>query len=280
MGNFLRRRFRLLLGLLLLMLLGYGVLSYFVLPKFWRHHFEHQPSLAVIPKVTHTQEGVPGDPLNVGLVGSEEELKGAMAAAGWQSAQPIQLRSVAGVIGSVLLHRPDPKAPVSNLYLWGRKQDLAFEKEVGPTLKKRHHVRFWQVHDMEVDSRPFWVGAATFDQGLRFSHWTGQILHRIAPDIDAERDLIFESLEKAGQLSQEYRISGLGPTLKGSNGEGDWYFTDGDMQVGVIMPGNVLNKESPKIFSQPALFKTKNDLWVGIKYFLNAMNRFLPKGDS
>jgi hypothetical protein len=42
----------------------------------------------------------------------------------------------------MVFKRPDDEAPVSTLYLFGRKEDLAFEKPVGGSPKERHHVRF------------------------------------------------------------------------------------------------------------------------------------------
>ena len=57
----------------------------------------------------------------------------------------------------MLLDRPDPDAPVSPLYLFGRKQDLAFEQEVGRSADRRHHVRWWLTDQTEA-GRPFWLG--------------------------------------------------------------------------------------------------------------------------
>jgi hypothetical protein len=70
------------------------------------------------------------------------------------------------------------------------------------------------------------------------SHTTGQITHHIGPDIDAERDHLIASLAAAGQLEIEYAVSGVEPTLDGRNGGGDRYYTDGELDVGVLTPGN------------------------------------------
>src|ERR1700726_2556606 len=58
-------------------LIGYLVLAYVVLPALWKHH-EHEPGLAALPMVTRTGSGIPGDALNVGLVGSKEDVLRAM----------------------------------------------------------------------------------------------------------------------------------------------------------------------------------------------------------
>ena len=104
---------------------AYGLLAYVILPAAWTHH-EHQPGLAARPMVTQTGQGIRGDPVNVGLVGSREDVIHAMRAAGWYPADPITLRSSIEIIGSVMLDRPYKDAPVSNLYYDGRREDFAF----------------------------------------------------------------------------------------------------------------------------------------------------------
>src|ERR1700723_4188072 len=69
----------------------YFLLAYVVLPALWKHH-EHEPGLASLPMVTRTGTGIPGDPLNVGLVGSREDILHAMDAAGWFPAAPLAFR--------------------------------------------------------------------------------------------------------------------------------------------------------------------------------------------
>lgn len=219
------------LGLLFLMCGFYAFTAYWVLPRIWRRHYRRQPEISGTPKVTHTRDGIPGDPLNVGLVGTEEEVVRAMLKAGWLPADPASFQTVLGIVKSVLLHHPDPTAPVSNLYIGERKQDLAFEKPEGVDVKKRHHVRFWQAPGHEVEGRTLWIGAATFDRSYRISLYTGQILHRIDPEVDAERDKLVSDLSDAGMVEKVFQVTGLGVTLKGRNGEGDWYYTDGQIVI-------------------------------------------------
>ena len=94
--------------------------------------------------------------------------------------RPTSLRIAADTV----LRRPDDDAPVSNLFLFSRKQDLAFEQPVGDSPRQRHHVRFWR-WDKLYEDRTAWIGAATFDQSVGLSHTTGQVTHHIAPDVDA-----------------------------------------------------------------------------------------------
>ncbi len=122
---------------------AYVVLAYILAPLFWRH-FEHQPRLAEMEAVTRTALGLPGDAINVGLEGSEDDVLFAINAAGWKPADPVTLSSSLRIVGSVLFDRPYQEAPVSPLFYENRKQDLTFEKPSGKSAAKRHHVRFWR----------------------------------------------------------------------------------------------------------------------------------------
>ena len=214
---------------LLLCLAVYAGFAYWLTPFFWKH-FEHQRAIADLPMTTFTSLGIPGDPLNVGLEGSQEDVVCSMNAAGWSPADPVTFASSLKIIGSVLFNRPYPQAPVSNLFYEGRREDLAFEKASGRSPDTRHHVRFWKVTERGDNDRPVWLGAATFDRGIGVSHYTGQVTHHIAPDIDAERDLLSADLAGAGKVEDIYETSGIGPTLNGRNGGGDRYYTDGEIE--------------------------------------------------
>jgi hypothetical protein len=258
-----------LLWILVFLLAAYGIVAYLVVPRVWRH-YEHRPSLQNEPQYTRTGAGIQGDPLNVALFGTEAELDKAFALAGFQRAAALGLRSDLRIGESVILDRPDPTAPVSDLFLWGRRQDLAFEQEVGHSADQRHHARFWKSKQVEDDGRPLWLGSATFDHGVGVSHRTGQITHHIAPDIDAERDHVMASLTKASQLVSRYEVSGIGPTLDGRNGGGDRYFTDGEMAVGVVSPGNVVQKNPPEVLPSPPATVVKDWFFDNLKPLLNS----------
>lgn len=243
---------------------AYWLLAYVTLPALWTHH-EHQPGMAGRPMTTVTAQGIPGDPLNVGLVGSKSEIVAALELGGWLPADATTLKSSARIAESVLLHRPDPEAPVSNLFYDGRRQDLAFEKSVGGSADRRHHVRFWLVLKAGAEGRPFWLGSATFDRGVGVSHYTGQITHHIDADVDAERDFLIKSLDDVHVLQRIYQIAGVGPTLMGRNGGGDRYFTDGEITVGVVRPDAAAAMTPAEVLPSPGAVEVKNTIWHEIK---------------
>jgi LssY C-terminus len=216
------------------LILAYVAVAYLVLPMFWIGYTRHHPALDDIPGITHTADGIPGDPLNVALIGTESDLKKIMLAAQWYPADPLTLRSRLEIATAAVFEHPYDDAPVSNLYLWGRKEDLAFEQPVGNDPRQRHHVRFWRSDKSDPDGRPVWVGAAIFDQRVGLSYTTGQITHHTAPDIDVERDTLFSDLQHTGELSEVFFIDGFHQVRQGRNGGGDPWFTDGRLEVGVI----------------------------------------------
>src|SRR5450631_2687575 len=238
--------------------------AYVVLPVLWTHH-EHEPGLASMPMVTRTSTGIPGDALNVGFVGSKEDVLRAMHASGWSPADPITLRTSIEIIGSVVLDRPYHDAPVSPLYYEGKKEWLAFEKPDGRSADKRHHVPMWLVLETGMDGRPVWFGSITFDRGVGLSHDTGQVTHHIGPDIDAERDLLMQDLREAGMVQTLFQISGTGPTLLGRNGEGDPYYTDGEIDMASLVVDGVRRTEPPEILPPPPLIALKDRIWHGVR---------------
>ena len=258
-----RSRLERVLLLSLLVVIAYTLLAYLILPLFWTH-YEHQKGLANLPMVTRTAQGIPGDPMNVGLIGDARDVVCAMHQAGWYPADPITLRSSIEIVGSVLLDRPYRDAPVSNLYYLGRREDLAFEKPIGLSADRRNHVRFWKVLAEGEEKRPVWLGAATEDRGVGVSKYTAAVTHHISPDLDAERAVLTNDLETAGMVDAKYQVTGIGPTLAGRNGGGDLYYTDGEIWVLRLVEA-CKKRDGPAVtIPSPAATEMKGQIWHAI----------------
>ncbi len=258
-----------------LFLVVWATSAYVVLPAIWTHH-EHQPGLATKPMLTFTAQGIHGDPINIGLVGSKAEVIRAMTAAGWHPADAITLLSSFKIGESVMLSRAYPAAPISNLYYEGKPQALGFERAQGRSARRRHHVRFWLSLASGAEGRPVWLGAASFDRGVGLSHYTLQITHRVAPDLDAERNLVIADLTKAHLLRTIYRVAGIGPTAAATNGGGDPYFTDGDVTIGVLTSGDVPRLGDPERLADPAPVAAKNRAWQQILAIARRLHLIRP----
>lgn len=227
--------------------------AYVLIPgiiRVWRifRPAEHLPLYCVTP------DGFASDPLNIGLVGTRMEVIQAMEKAGWHLADPHRLRSLVRQGLSTVYGWHYPNAPVSNLYLFGRKQDLAFEIPVHSSQASRHHVRFWATtydpqkpldskimqwqdrrRHVENDSL-MWVGAASLDIGINYIKHNLQITHNIDPDTNKERDLIVKHLRSKKLIKKQENIK-LGEPYKVMNRvlRGSLH-TDGEMAVITLPP--------------------------------------------
>jgi len=216
----------------LMILPSYALLAYVLLPASWSQLQKRLPRLET--GISYTAEGIPGDPLNIALVGTREEVVQAMRAAGWVAADRISLLSGWRDAHSVLFNRSYPAAPVSTHYLDNRPQDLAFEQQVGRSPRQRHHVRFWRVDEPAGSGRPLWIGAATYDATLGVSRFTGEVMHHIDPEVDREREHLLADLRTGGAVESVVRAENFRPAGQGQNGGGDPYRTDGALAIAVL----------------------------------------------
>jgi hypothetical protein len=208
----------------------WAAVAYLVAPDVWKYYLDRTKPLPDVDRVTHTSDGHPGDPVNIALVGSEELVIKSMHAAGWLPADPITVASSVRIAVDTVLRKSDDTAPVSPLYLFGRKQDLAFEQPVPGGPAHRHHVRFWR-WDQLRDDQPVWFGSATYDERAGLSYTTGQITHHIGPDVDSERDRIAAELLRLRWSGGVEWIDGFHRQHEGRNGGGDLWRTDGRLAV-------------------------------------------------
>ncbi|MGE0500091.1 MAG: LssY C-terminal domain-containing protein [Rhizobiaceae bacterium] len=217
------------------LLLVYLIAAYGIAPLVWEDYEARLP-LDGREMVTRTPSGIPGDPVNIGFVASRAELLRAFAESAWNPADPVTLASAVEIGLSVALDRPYKDAPISALVFDGRTQDLALEKQDGPSADRRRHVRLWRISGASAEGRDFWLGSASYDRGVGISHTTGEVTHHIAPDVDAERDYVAANIAKNASVEATVTIPGVGPTWEGRNGGGDLYFTDGNAVVVFLAP--------------------------------------------
>ncbi|MWB98574.1 LssY C-terminal domain-containing protein [Agromyces seonyuensis] len=216
----------------LFFLVFWVLLAYLVLPRFHRILTTLYVPDYFIGR-TRTSDGLLGDPVNLAMDGTEAQLRAALAEAGWTPADDVTLASSLRIIGSTLSRRSYDEAPVSPLYLFGRKQDFAYQQEVAGNPAKRHHVRFWRTPpDWRLPGgvRVDWLAAGTFDRAVGFSLFTLQITHKIDADTDVERDHIVRTLDAVPGTTVRV-IEGFASGYHARNGGGDTIRTDGDLPI-------------------------------------------------
>ncbi len=229
-------------------LLTYALGAYVLVPAIIRLFRILRPPKHV-PLYCVTPDGFASDPINVGIIATRRQLVKAMEQAGWHVADPHRWRYLVRHALSVTYGWSYPNAPVSGLYFFGRKQDIAFQIPVDNTQGGRHHVRFWATtyenkrplnfrsihwHHRRIhlhDDNLLWVGAASLDVGIGFIRHNLQITHMIDPDTNRERDLIVKGLQ-AKKLVRKTEVIELGGPYHLINRVISGYLrTDGKMTV-------------------------------------------------
>lgn len=207
---------------------------------------------------TRTADGILSDPVNLAARGSEEQLHKIMDEAGWILADDITPRSAWKMATTVLRRKSYPNAPVSPAFLFGRKQDFAYQQEVDNNPNQRHHVRFWRCPKgwlLPGGHRVDWLAAGTYDRSIGLSLFTFQLTHRIDEDTDIERDYIIQTVQDSSEPVRVAILKDFSSGYHSRNGGGDSIRTDGDLpilelskvksqkstlqQFGIIMDGTI-----------------------------------------
>ncbi|WP_308798410.1 LssY C-terminal domain-containing protein [Agromyces silvae] len=228
------------------------VLAYLVLPRLHRILTTIYVPNYFIGRA-RTSDGLLGDPVNLAFLGDEADLHAAMEAAGWTRADEVSFASGWRIVMSTLSRRSYDEAPVSPLFLFGRKQDFAYQQEVEGNPAKRHHVRFWRTPDewlLPGGRRVDWLAAGTFDRAVGFSLFTLQITHKIDADIDVERDHIVRTLREGEASVRVDVIEDFSTGYHSRNGGGDTIRTDGDLPV--VDVRSVVETPAPSPAKRPA----------------------------
>jgi len=181
-----------------------------------------------------TVDGLLSDPVNLALIGSEQQLHQAMQGAGWSLAEKLTLRSGFKTAIAMFRHESYVSAPVSPGYLFNNRQDFTYQQNIKNRPFARHHVRFFKIPDgwlMPGGHKVDWLAAGTFDRSVGFSYFTLQITHRIESDTDIERDYIIKTLKDTDNLGSVKVIENYFSAYHHRNGGGDSIETDGALPI-------------------------------------------------
>lgn len=176
-----------------------------------------------LPKFTETLLGNPQEPFSfIVIADSDEQLIKSFQQANWLLAESANFNFLATAFKSIILNKAYPTAPMTPYFWQTYTNDFGFEEptEVN-SARYRHHARFWRTDFTTVDGKNIYVGITSLDTGVK---WWG-LTHRIQPDIDSEREYLFNDLNKVAVSSSE-KIQFVDPVL-GKNFTGDQFFTDG-----------------------------------------------------
>jgi hypothetical protein len=168
-----------------------------------------------------------GDPLNIVMVGTRSMLVPPLVRRGWHVTEKTTVASswdtiVSSVFGTVYRY-----APVSPLYLFGRRQDIALQKPRAD-VNQRNHMRLW-LAPVTANGTSVWVGQISRDIGVRLTRKT-VTTHKVDPQMDETRWYLLQDMFFSQGMKRFGLVKGVGactPQAPHRNYTGDPYFTDG-----------------------------------------------------
>ena len=98
-----------------------------------------------LPRRVNDQFNNQGDMVNFVLVGSQEQVQSALEAANWHVADVDNKEAVLKAVLETYQKKDYLAMPMSQLYLFGRKQDFGYElAQAYSVVASRHHFRIWK----------------------------------------------------------------------------------------------------------------------------------------
>lgn len=170
-----------------------------------------------------------GDPLNLVLIGEVTDILPALIRRNWHPAETTWSKAIIRTIKSFLKGERYRYSPISPLYVYGRRQDIGWQKARG-TINERNHMRFW-LSPIRFRGHKVYVGQISRDIGVKFTLKSPTIsTHVIDPDVDEARRYFLEDLAYSQALARFGFVKGVGAVTKEAprmNLVGDPFYTDG-----------------------------------------------------
>jgi hypothetical protein len=170
-----------------------------------------------------------GDPLNLVIVEGKQDPIVPFIARGWHLARQLNLSSAIDTARAFIFRDEFLTSPVSPLYVFGRKEDIALQK-ARSTINERVHARFWLTPYI-FEGRRVWFGQISRDIGVRLTDQTWNLTtHKIGPDVDFDRAYLLQDLLMSGFVEKYGYVNGVGAapaSAPRTNLTGDPYYTDG-----------------------------------------------------
>lgn len=187
-----------------------------------------------LPRRVNDEFSNQGDMVNFVLVGSEQQVKDALDAASWRVADVDNKEAVLKAVLETYQKKDYLQMPMSQLYLFGRKQDYGYElAQAYSVVASRHHFRIWKA-PTTWNGQTVWAGAGTHDVGFEKDQRNGKVTHKIDPAVDGERDNVGQTLQQAGKVKSLYYYLPPDPVQGAKNATGGGYHSDGRILVVVL----------------------------------------------
>ncbi len=191
---------------------------------------ELRRALDKLPCCTTNKDGDQyGDPLNLVLVGNGSDILPALVRRDWHATEMFWSQALMRTIKSFLHGERYRYSPISPLYVYGRRQDIGFQK-ARSTIHERNHMRLWQ-NPIRFRGKKVFVGQISRDIGVKFTLKSPTIsTHVIDPDVDEARRYLAEDLAYSQAVAGIGYVKGVGGVTRQAprmNLVGDPFYTDG-----------------------------------------------------
>ena len=184
-----------------------------------------------LPRRVNDQFKNLGDMVNFVLIGSQQQVQGALDAANWHVADTDDKKAVIEAAMLTYENKDYLAMPMSTLYLFNCPQDFGYEQaEPIAMVASRHHFRLWKA-PFTWNGQTVWVGAGTHDIGFAKDKRNGSVTHKIDPNVDGEKENIGSSLQKGGKVKSMSYYLPPNPVQQAKNATGDGYTSDGRILV-------------------------------------------------
>jgi hypothetical protein len=189
---------------------------------------ELRATLEAMPCCATTEDGrALEDPLNFVLIGAPDEIFPSFARTGWHVAEILHPASALRTFWSYFFGGRYRYAPISPVYLFGRRQELSLQK-ARETARQRNHLRIW-LTPLTFEGKPVWIGQISRDIGLALG-WSGLVVHEVDPEVDEARNYLVQDMLRSQGLARFGWVKGVGPSEPGAPrrmADGTPFFTDG-----------------------------------------------------
>ena len=178
-------------------------------------------------KYTETLTGEKQEPVNLIFIAHNDlQVAEAFEQAGWIVPDKTDFSSFVRFFKAVVLKTPYPLAPISPSFWNAKIQDLSFTKPIDrDRFSDAHHLRIWQTNAQLKNGNHIYAAMANAVDGIQ---WWG--IPTISPDLDAEREFVFQNLKQSEAIEGYHKIQLVKPEI-GTNFLGSRFFADGKAYI-------------------------------------------------
>ena len=178
-------------------------------------------------KYTETLIGEKQEPVNfIFLAKDDGQLVAALQKAGWVVTDKADISSFIKAVKALIVQTPHPSAPISPSFWNAKIQERSFAKVSGRNwLSNAHHLKIWRTNSLLKNGHNIYVGMVNANDSFKWG-----IIPKIAPDLDTERELLYQDLNYTGKIESHLKVQLVRPLI-GKNFTGDQFFSDGKAYI-------------------------------------------------